>query len=270
MKSAVTIALVPAIKSGPWVFWDDLEAGMKKAATLGFDAIELFTASANAINIDYLKECANTFAMPVCAVGTGAGKVINGWTLTDPDATIRANAIAFIKDMIAFGAELQAPAIIGSMQGNTVPGISRELSLQWLTEGLSELASISASFNLPLIYEPLNRYETNLFNRFSDTVAFLQTMETKNIKLLADLFHMNIEEQSIPNTIYQFGDYIGHVHFADSNRQAMGLGHTDMSGIAAALKTTGYMGYISAEIFPLPDHESAARQTMDAFKSWFK
>ncbi|MGV8879692.1 MAG: TIM barrel protein [Sphingobacteriaceae bacterium] len=269
MKSAVTIALVPAIKSGPWIFWQDLEAGMKKAAVLGFDAVELFTASADAIDVSLVKQLSAMFKMPVCAVGTGAGKVIHGLTLTDPDAGIRSKAIAFIQDMIAFGAALQAPAIIGSMQGSTIAGVSRAQSLQWLGEALHILAQTAESLSVPLIYEPLNRYETNLFNRFTETVDFIETLDTNNIKLLADLFHMNIEEQSIPETILKYGRYIGHIHFADSNRQAIGLGHTDIQPIAAALKTIGYQGGISAEIFPLPDQDTAARQTIDAFKLWF-
>ena len=42
IKSAVTISLVPEARGGPFVFWDDLEAGCRKAAALGFDGIELF------------------------------------------------------------------------------------------------------------------------------------------------------------------------------------------------------------------------------------
>ena len=58
----------------------------------------------------------------------------------------------------------------------------------------------------------------------------------------------------------------GHVHWADSNRQAMGLGHTASGPILQALKETGYRGYCSAEIFPLPDGDEAARQTMRSLK----
>jgi hypothetical protein len=50
IKSAVTIALVPQIKTGPWIFWEDLEQSMQKAAALGFDGIELFTDSAYAVD----------------------------------------------------------------------------------------------------------------------------------------------------------------------------------------------------------------------------
>jgi len=51
---------------------------------------------------------------------------------------------------------------------------------------------------------------------------------------------MNIEEASIADTLKKHAAYIGHIHFADSNRQAMGLGHTQMADIASAIKETNY------------------------------
>jgi sugar phosphate isomerase/epimerase len=268
MKSAVTIALVPEINKGPWVYWNDIEEGMRKASALGFDAVELFTASGKALDAIDVKQLAEKYRLSVCAVGTGAGKVVHGLTLTDEDPSVRAKAVAFIQEMIAFGAAFNAPAIIGSMQGNVQPA-GREQSLQWLAEGLNELGKSAEQRGVPLLYEPLNRYETNLFNQLGEAAAFIQTLGNKNVKLLADLFHMNIEESSIAYTLQHYAEYIGHVHFADSNRQAVGLGHTNMEEIATALKNSNYKGYLSAEIFPLPDSDAAAAQTIQAYRTWF-
>lgn len=270
MKSAVTIALVPQIKIGPWVYWHHLEEGMRKAAGLGFDAVELFTADANAVEIETLQALAKKLNLGIAAVGTGAGKVVQGLTLTDPDTSVRSKAMDFIKDMIDFGAAFQAPAIIGSMQGNITPGGSREESIKWLSDGLNILGKWAEKAGVPLIYEPLNRYETNLFNRFEDAAAFLDSLETTNIKLLADLFHMNIEEASVPAIIHKYARYIGHIHFADSNRKAIGWGHTPINEIAVALQEINYTDYISAEIFPLPSPDAAALQTIRAFNTYFK
>jgi sugar phosphate isomerase/epimerase len=89
------------------------------------------------------------------------------------------------------------------------------------------------------------------------------------VKILADLFHMNLEEASIPQALLLAGARLGHVHFADSNRQAIGFGHTDLPSIAEALRKIGYVGGISAEILPLPDQVSAATQTIKAYQTWF-
>ncbi len=268
-KSAVTIALVSEIKTGPWIYWDDLEKSMSKAAALGFDAIELFTPSGNAIDNHQLTQLLKTHSLELAAVGTGAGKVIHGLTLTDPNPAIREEAISFISDMIVFGAQFNAPAIIGSMQGNVVNGIEREQSVAWLAEGLQILEKIAFEQGVFLIYEPLNRYETNMFNTLGAGVEFIQQKNLTNVKLLADLFHMNIEEVDSAKSILTHGNHIGHVHFADSNRRPIGNGQTNMTNIANALKEINYTGYVSAEAFPWPTSDDAAQQTINSFNHFF-
>ena len=120
---------------------------------------------------------------------------------------------------------------------------------------------------MPLLYEPLNRYETNLLNRQLDAAQFLEARKVANVKLLCDLFHMNIEEVSNAATLRACGRHVGHVHFADSNRQAIGFGHTDAASVIVALKDIGFAGYLSGEILPLPDSEAAAAQTIKAIRT---
>jgi len=270
IKSAVTIALVPQIKTGPWIFWENLEESMGKAAALGFDGIELFTASGNAINPESLKILMNQYKLQLAAVGTGAGKVIHGLTLTDADNTIRKKAIAFVQEMMEFGALFGAPAIIGSMQGNVTQGNTHTNSIGLLAEALHILDEHAASLGVKLIYEPLNRYETNLINRLDDAAAFIESNTFNNVQLLADLFHMNIEEADPAASIQKYIQHIGHIHFADSNRKPVGYGHTQMESIANALTAAGYDGYVSAEAFPWPDPDLAAAQTIRSFKQFFK
>jgi sugar phosphate isomerase/epimerase len=269
IKSAVTIALVSEIKTGPWIYWDDLEKSMSKAAALGFNAIELFTPSGSDIDDNHLTKLLKTYSLELAAVGTGAGKVIHGLTLTDPNPAIREQAISFIKEMILFGAQHEAPAIIGSMQGNVVNGMEREQSIAWLAEGLGILEKIASEQGVFLIYEPLNRYETNMFNTLGAGVEFVEQHKLTNVKLLADLFHMNIEEVDSAKSILTNRNHIGHVHFADSNRRPIGNGQTNMSDIASALKEIKYAGYVSAEAFPWPTPDDAARQTINSFNRFF-
>lgn len=270
IKSCVTIALVPQIKTGPWIFWNDLEESMAKAKKLGFDAIELFTPSHDTIDEVILKELLASHQLELAAVGTGAGKVIHGLTLTDPNSEVRQKAITFISKMLDFGGKFGAPAIIGSMQGNVLAGNDREETLSWLAESLEILGEQAKTAGTFLIYEPLNRYETNLFNKLADGMSFLEKLETKNVKLLADLFHMNIEESDMAESIQHANQHIGHIHFADSNRNPIGNGHTEMDAIAKAIKAIDYNGYISAEAFPYPSPDEAAKKTIDSFNRYFK
>ncbi len=266
MRSAITISLVPESKGGPFVFTNGLADGCAQAAQLGFDAVEIFPPSADAPELTQVLALLARHALKVAAVGTGAGWVVQKLSLTSADPAIRANARAFVKAIIDFGGRFGAPAIIGSMQGRWENGVTRDQALTWLGEAFTELGEQASRYNVPLLYEPLNRYETNMFNRLGEAANWIRSLPTNNVRLLADLFHMNIEEADISAALRETGTLVGHVHFADSNRRAIGFGHTDVAPIIAALREIGYGGYLSAEIFPLPEAAAAARQTIAAFR----
>lgn len=269
IQSAVTISLVPEARGGPFVFWDDLAQGCARAAAHGFAAVEVFPPSADAVNPDTLLALLNQHSLQLAAVGSGAGWVKHKLRLTDAVAAIRRQAITFATALIDLAGPFHAPVIVGSMQGRWGDGVSREQATAWLGEALEELAAHAARHHVPLLYEPLNRYETNLFTRVTEAREFLGVLQTQNILLLGDLFHMNLEESDIAAALRLAGDKLGHVHFADSNRHAVGFGHTDIAPIAQALTDIGYRGYASAEILPLPDSETAAQQFMVSFRKWF-
>lgn len=271
MQSAITISLVPEARGGPFVYWDDLEAGIASAARHGFDAVELFLPSADAVSADTLRALLERHGLRLAAVGTGAGWVKHRLRLTDPDTSVRRRACEFAAGIIDFAGQFGAPAIIGSMQGRSGEnGSTREQTLDWLAGSMSALAARASAYRQPVLYEPLNRYETNLFTRSGEAATFLDQRHLTNVMLLCDLFHMNIEETDVAATLRAVAPRVGHIHFADSNRKAIGLGHTDVAPIAAALKEIGYSRYISAEIFPLPDADTAAKQTMASFNTWLK
>ncbi len=269
IPSAVTVSLVSEARGGPFVFWDDLAAACRTAAEIGFDAVEIFAPSPTAVDPAALRKLLDELHLKVAAVGTGAGMVIHGLSLTSSDAAKREKAIDFVRSMIDFGAPYGAPAIIGSMQGKWGGDLSRDAALQLLREALNSLGRFAAKKGVTLIYEPLNRYETNLICTIADGVELMESLATDNVKLLADLFHMNIEETDVAAAVRAGKGHIGHVHFVDSNRRPAGLGHTDFAPIAAALREIDYNGYASAEAFPYPDPTAAAKQTMTAYKKLF-
>jgi len=270
IRSAVTISLVSEARGGPFVFWDDLEAGIRRAAELGYDAVEIFAPGPTAVKPGVLRTLLGDAGLQLAAVGTGGGWVIHKLQLCDADPQVRRKARDFIRSMIDFGGPYGAPAIIGSMQGRWQGTVSKADALGHLTEGLLELGEHAKQYGVPLLYEPLNRYETNLCNTQAAAALLLAPHVDGNVRLLADLFHMNIEERSVAEGLRDGGRWIGHVHFVDSNRQPAGAGHIDFGLVAAALRSIDYNGFASAEAFPIPDPDSAARLTIDAFRRTFR
>ncbi len=258
MKTAVTVALDPCFAAGPFVF-HDLAQAVEHATRLGFDALELFPG-----DVSQLPPKSALGGLAVSAVGTGAGWVKHKLTLTSPDAEVRRAAGRFARELsVAAHMEYAAPVIVGSMQGRWGDGVSRDDALEWLAEGIAGVRGAR-----PLLVEPLNRYESNLLNTLDDAATLFDASSgwPEEGGVLADLFHMNIEEANLPQAIRDAGGHIGHVHFADSNRRPAGMGHTDFAPVVAALRDIGYAGYLSAECFPYPDGVAAAEATMAAIR----
>ena len=267
MRCSTTVCLVDRLNRGPWIYWHDLDAACNDTRAAGLDGIELFTEGPDQIPVETIKETVARHELTVSAVGTGAGKVIHGLTLTAPDLAERARASAFVTEMINFGATLGAPAIIGSMQGFVGKERTRDEAIAMLRDALGPLGSHAAEQGTFLIYEPLNRYESDLLNTQAAAAELLDGIT--GVRTLADLFHMNIEEVDLAESIRTHADLIGHVHLADSNRRPAGDGHSPLAEAGRALQEIGYEGWVSAEAFPWPDSATAARTTAAAFQRWF-
>ena len=266
MKSAITVTLVPETRSGPFVFSEGLANAFAQAAALGFDAVEVFPSSADETDGDELAALCERYGLRVAAIGTGAGWVRHRLRLTDPDPAVRRRAVAFVARVIDLAARFGAPAIIGSMQGRADAPVTRAQAIGWLRESLEELGPRAHARGTFLLYEFLNRYETNLCVNTAEAMELVDSLRAPGVRLLCDLFHMNIEEADLAAALRLAGPRVGHVHFADSNRRAAGLGHTDFAPVIAALRGIGYQGYLSAEVFAQPDSRSAAERTIASFR----
>ena len=267
IHTGVTVALADEMRAGPFVFHGDLAGSCIAAARIDFDAVEILPASPDDIDTRQLRDLLNKNGLALAAMGTGAGFVLHGLHLCSSDPSTRERAVDFIASMIDHAGPLRAPAVIGSMQGRISSDMQRDDAIAHLCDALNQLGEKARQHGVPLILEPLNRYETNVINRLAQGVELIRSLDTDNVKLLADLFHMNIEEQSICDALRDASQFIGHVHFVDSNRRPAGFGHTDLSAVGRALIEIDYRGCVSAEVFPYPDSIRAAEQSLAAMRT---
>lgn len=264
IKSSITFSAVPEAQGGPFVYWGSLEESMRSAKDLGFDAIEIFPPSPDYFQTIDAAKLAQQTGLEIAAVGTGAGWLKHKLSLADAEPQVRARAMEFLSSMLVAATQLQAPMIIGSMQGRSVTGVSKTQSKEFLREGLERLDAQAKAIGGNILYEPLNRYETDQCNTLAQGTELICGLSST--KLLADWFHMNIEEADMVESILKAGTAIGHVHFADTNRLAVGSGHLSVQPLIDALGQIDYRGFLSAEVFPQPDSQSAAERTIRSFK----
>lgn len=239
----------------------DLAHAFRHAGELGYDGVELAVRNPEGLNPAALRGLAADFGLEIPAIGTGQAFLEEGLSLTDPEAKIRQAAMERLKKQVAFAAELRAAAvIIGLIRGRGTDQPERDR--EYLVEGLAEVAAAARTRGVRLFVEPINRYETKLVNTVTDGLQLLAQVSADNVMLLLDTFHMNIEEPSICGSFVAAAAWLGHVHFADSNRRFPGAGHIDFAGIVAVLEAFGYRDYISMEMLPWPNPEVSALEAI--------
>jgi sugar phosphate isomerase/epimerase len=106
-----------------------------------------------------------------------------------------------------------------------------------------------------------------VINTLAEAVEVIETLGSPQVRLMPDLYHMNIEEADLAASLRQCGAYIGHVHLADSNRMTPGLGHTDFRAALAALRDIGYQGALAIECKPPDDPHAAFPQALEFLRN---
>lgn len=126
----------------------------------------------------------------------------------------------------------------------------------------------AAKANTLLLLEPLNRYETHLIKTLRDGTDVCEKVGNPHIKIMADFFHMSIEEANIADSIRQAGKHIAHVHLADNTRQLPGYGQTDFKPGFAALREIGFDGYMALECGnPESDKQLGLKKSADFLRA---
>lgn len=265
MKKSISVATFPT-KFGPLVFTGDLKENIKKVSNLGYDGIELFVKRPEEVNVKLLRQWLNSNKIRISAIAAVAAFVEEGLSLSDPDKNIRKKHIEIIKRQIELASYFNAVVPIGLVRGRIKESFSYTETEEWFAESLIECEKVAKNFDVIIALEPLNRYETNFINTLDEGIRFIKKAGLQNVKILADIFHMNIEEVSISKAIIKAKNYISHVHFADSNRCAPGDGHLNFREIVSSLIGINYNGFVVMEMLPKPDSLTAANRAISYLK----
>jgi sugar phosphate isomerase/epimerase len=123
------------------------------------------------------------------------------------------------------------------------PGEDREV----LVEALAGLGEYALGAGAVLLLEPLNRYEDHMVNTLAQGADLIAAAGSPGVRLLADTYHMNIEEDDPCAALRSIPDLLGAVHLSDSNRHQPGTGHVPFAEILATLGDVGFGGPLSVE-----------------------
>ncbi|MEV6898681.1 sugar phosphate isomerase/epimerase family protein [Amycolatopsis sp. NPDC051372] len=171
------------------------------------------------------------------------------------DSELRADAIKQMRSQLSVIAELggigaMTPASYGMFSRRLPPfepPRSEEQDREVLVAGLTELGEHAKAEGVLLLLEPLNRYEDHMVNRLEQAASLIDEVGLDSVRIGADTYHMNIEEDDPADSLVRFARYIGHVQVSDSNRLQPGAGHLDWPAVLGALAAIGYEGDLALE-----------------------
>jgi sugar phosphate isomerase/epimerase len=229
----------------------DLIDKFRFARRAGFDAIELRGQG----------ELRFRERLPELRAARDAGVVMPSVCVAMPhfigsfDAGLRRDAIDNMKSLLDVIVEVGGrgavtPAAYGQFSLRLppfVPPRPPDQDREVLLEGLTELGKHAEEVGGEVWLEPLNRYEDHMVNTLDQAVELCEAVGLPSVKVMADFFHMNIEELDLAASIRRAGSWIGHVQLADSSRLEPGTGHLDFAPAFRALAESGFDGCLALE-----------------------
>lgn len=268
MSVLTSIAVSPfSGKFAPIPLIGEIEPVFARVAELGFDAVELHVRTPEDIPPGQLHRLLHRYNLRVSAFAPGRTYSVDGLSLIDPDPAVRQAAVARMNAFSSVASDLGASVFVGFVRGkvSTDPE-QKQADIRQMAESCREVCAFAEPLGVDILMEPINRYEMDDFNTVAEALAFLEKVDMPNCRLLLDTFHMNIEEPSITGSLEVAGDRAAYIHVVDNNRWAPGFGHIDFDAVAASLKMIDFSGVLSAEILPLPDPLSGARQAIRSYR----
>ena len=229
---------------------EDIERSMARLRKFGYDGIE-FAAEAEMLDSSRLKALMQKYGL-VCT--SLCGIFTENRDLTAPAGEKAEEAVAYICRNVDFAVEVGAPYIIvvPSPVGRTeIPkGCTYQQMWENSIKNIRIAADYAAEHHVKLAIEAINRYETYFVNTINKAYRLVKEIDHPAVYIMADLFHMSLEERDINAALHRIADKLIHVHIADNTREAAGLGNTDFKSILNTLKQIGYCGPLTMEFMP--------------------
>lgn len=179
--------------------------------------------------------------------------------ISHPDGETRETAITYYQRLIEWALRLDLPEGAPLISCHGLVQRIRPVSDQaeedrLLIDSTKRICAMAGKAGLSVVFEILNRYESHQIRSVEEGLALIEAVSAPNLRLLLDAYHMNIEEADPAVALRRGGRHIGLYHAADSNRGAIGDGHTDFAAQIRALDEIGYDGPIIIEpAAPGPD-----------------
>lgn len=160
------------------------------------------------------------------------------------------NAINYLKRCIDFSHIIDSKTLSGvlySPWGKFDTSLKKREKWQESIPAIREVCDYAKQFDVTICFEVLNRFESDFLNTVDEGAEYVELVGKDNLKILADAFHMNIEEENMYQTVKRNISSIGNVHISENNRDFPKETNPRWKELITSLKEVGYEGNITFE-----------------------
>ncbi|MGQ9502348.1 MAG: sugar phosphate isomerase/epimerase family protein [Anaerolineae bacterium] len=270
IKIAATIG-TPDLRTETLALYSgDVATAVRKVAALGYDGVEFMMRDPAQLDGIRLRRWLDEHGLHLAAICTGHVYSEDGLGLVSPDTRACRQAMQRMKSIVDFAATYFERGTIVTIGRSRGPGYADdpERSLAEMETAFGELADYAAPRGVRLVLEPINIHQARYIHTTQEGIAMVKRVNRPNFGLMLDVYHMNIEDVDIYNSFREADGLCWFVHFSDNNRHWPGSAHLDFEQIVRVLNEIGYSGYVSTEILPWPDPDTAARATIESLRRY--
>jgi hydroxypyruvate isomerase len=159
-----------------------------------------------------------------------------------------------LETVLPLAASAHVPNII-AMFGNRVPGIDDRAAIANCVAGLTRIAPLAEKLGVTVCVELLNSKVDHPGYQGDHTafgVAVMEGVHSPRVKLLYDIYHMQIMEGDVIRTIRDNIQWIGHIHTGGvpGRHEINDSQELNYRAIATALADLHYQGFVAHEFIP--------------------
>jgi D-psicose/D-tagatose/L-ribulose 3-epimerase len=214
--------------------------------------IRLLAAGAEWIEVPVFDPSNLAFAELACRLrDLGVGVSVSSALPAEASAVTDEAAATHWRDFIArltdTAHRLGADLVIGPLYhpvGEFAPGTQSALQERLI----ERLTAWRPSAPVRLALEPLNRFETNVLNLCVDAGRIVDAAANPAVGIMADTFHMHIEERNPVSALRNLGSRCLHLHASENDRGPVGSGQIRWHEWLPAARATGASAVV-AECF---------------------
>jgi len=229
--------------------WAEFEGDLACVQQAGYDAVELQIADPATFDEPRVRAVLDTVGLPMCAFQTGATYAARGNCLCTADDAVRERTAQLLLSFVDLAARWQAVIVLGSLQGRFKEEPNRAAGEARIREALRRVGEYAVGKKTTVAFEPVNHGEISFHNTIAEAAALVRGLDLPSVRLMADTFHMNIEEKDMLTPLAGIQDILAHVHLSETNRGVLGEGHWDTRGFLAELRRIGYGGFCSVGVY---------------------